>query len=55
MTPNEKAKELVDLFGKEYAMFCVNEVLQAIDWHDFEVPNELIEYYNNVKVEIEKL
>jgi hypothetical protein len=55
MTPKEKSKELVNLFGKEYAIFVVEEILQAVDWHDFEVPNELIEYYNNVKIEIEKL
>lgn len=65
MTPKEKAKELVDKFstvglqqreeGLECALIAVDEIIQAIDWHQFEVPNDQINYFLQVKQEIEKL
>ena len=67
MTPKEKAKELVDNFRnihEDYidsyqsipcAIIAVDEILQAIDWHEFEVPNKQLEYWQEVKQEIEAL
>ena len=70
MTPKEKAKELVRKYytwginkegqtlswaeSKECALIAIDEVINAIDWHDFETPNKEIEYYQEVKKEIEK-
>jgi len=70
MTAKEEAKKLVDkmyqahsssasditkYFAKKCALIAVDEILNAIDWHEFEVPNKEIEYWQEVKQEIEKL
>ena len=68
MTPKEKAKELYNLYrpkffgnsaykslSKQCAIIAVDEILLAIDWHEFEYPNEQFEYCHEVKEEIEKL
>ena len=65
MTSEEKAKELVDKFssvglqqrneGIACALIAVDEILEAIYWHNFEVPNDEIWYWQEVKQEIEKL
>lgn len=66
-TPKEKAEDLVNKYdetltylesktkAKQCAIIAVNEILQAIDWHEFETPNKEIEYWNQVKHEIENL
>jgi len=41
--------------AKQCALITVDEILDAINWHDFETPNKEIEYWNEVKTEIEKL
>lgn len=41
--------------AKVCALICVDEIINAIDWHEFETPNKEIEYWNEVKAEIEKL
>lgn len=71
MTPKEKAKELVDKYkplcagfsggkiNKEYskqaALIAVNIIKQAIDWHDYEFPNEEYNYWEQVEQEIQNL
>jgi hypothetical protein len=40
---------------KQCALIAVDEILKAIDWHEFEQPNKEYEYWNEVKQEIEKL
>lgn len=69
MTPKEKAQELVynimfkdtsfnrvdRLVAHKIALICVDEICEAINWHEFESPNKQWEYWNNVKQEIEKL
>lgn len=71
MTPKEKAIELVDKFmnlyegiqlglakkhwAKQSALIAVNEILDAIDWHNFEFPSKEFIYWQEVKREIEKL
>jgi hypothetical protein len=37
------------------ALVAVDEILDAIDWHAFETPNVEIKYWNEVKIEIEKM
>jgi len=65
-SPQEKAKELYfkmmeHSFGgdseqaKQCALIAVDEILKAIDWHEFEVPNDQLNYWQQVKQEIEKL
>lgn len=41
--------------SKQCALKEVVEILEAIDWHEFETPNKDIEYWQQVKSEIEKL
>ena len=63
MTPKEKAKELVNKMAfevcitdaKQCALIAVNEIKEAIFWHPFESPNFELEYWQEVKQEIEKL
>ena len=38
---------------KQCALICVDEILSAIDWHEFETPNKELEYWQKVKTEIE--
>ena len=66
-TPKEQAKELVDKMwniderygsigfheAKQCALVAVDEILNVIDWHEFEVPNDQLEYWLEVKQEIE--
>lgn len=40
---------------KDCAKVTINEICEAINWHEFEVPNEEIDYWNEVKEEINKL
>jgi hypothetical protein len=60
MTPNEKAKELVEkfiqtngnsFFAKECALIAVDEILKVA----FYANNEIYEHYMQVKIEIDKL
>ena len=64
MTPNEKAVQLYRYYidytqghynCKQCCLIAVGEILEAIDWHNFEVPNDEIWYWQEVKQEIEKL
>jgi hypothetical protein len=70
MTPKEKAKELIEgmylatqeegIYGdlgiaKDCALIAVEEIKEAIFWHPFESPNFELEYWQEVKQEIEKL
>ena len=70
MTPKEKAKELVDKFvsldhdvfcsvnypySKQCALIAVKEIKEAIDWHEYEYPNETFDYWEQVEKEIQNL
>lgn len=60
ISPQEKAYQIKERFhsaltSKECALGAVDEILDAIDWHKFEVPNDQIEYWLEVQKEIEKL
>jgi hypothetical protein len=62
MTPQEKAKELIRQFYsvgavecKQCALIAVDEICEAINWHEFQVPNEEFNYWNRVKLEIQRL
>ena len=64
MTPKEKAEEQIDkftqtngnaFFAKECALIAVDEIIDAIDWHEYEVPNDQLKFWFEVKREIEKL
>jgi len=37
------------------ALICVNEIIEAIEWHEYETPNKEIKFWQEVKTEIEKL
>lgn len=41
--------------AKQCALIAVDEIISAIDWHEFETPNKEIEYWQEVKTEIQKL
>ena len=70
MTPKEKADDLfqkllpyidgscteeIKYNTKQCALIAVDEIIDAVDWHEFEVPNDVLHYYFEVKKEIEKL
>ena len=65
MTAKEKAIQLVEQFslvglqqreeGIACALIAVDEILLAIDWHEYEYPNEQFEYWHEVRTEIENL
>ena len=60
MTPYERALQLKESFNhalttRDCAMVCVDEIIDAIDWHEFEVPNERLNYWQQVKEEIKQL
>lgn len=46
-TPSDVARLL--------ALRCVDEIIIAIDWHEFETPNLQFYYWEKVKTEIQKL
>jgi hypothetical protein len=37
------------------ALVAVNEIIQAIDWHEYETPNKELNYWLEVRKEIKKL
>lgn len=41
--------------AKQCALVAVDQIIDAIDWHKFEVPNDQLTYWHKVKQEIEKL
>jgi hypothetical protein len=58
--PKDKARELVEGFAdaltlKDCATFLVNEIIDAIDWHEFETPNKELNYWLDVRKHIKKL
>jgi len=67
MDPKEKALELVQKYfksnhqpygfkdAKQCALIAVEEIKEAIFWHPYESPNFELEYWKEVKQEIEKL
>lgn len=59
-TPKEKAREMIESFTdaltlKDCAVVAVNEIIDAIDWHEFETPNKELNYWLDVRKEIKKL
>jgi hypothetical protein len=67
MTPKEKANELIEAMAfncrecdyeakaKQCALIAVEQIKEAIFWHPYESPNFELEYWQEVKQEIEKL
>jgi len=47
--------KLVKADAKHCALIAVEEIKEAIFWHPFESPNFELEYWQEVKQEIEKL
>jgi len=41
--------------AKQCALIAVDEIIEAIHWHEFETPNKELEYWQEVKQEIQKL
>lgn len=39
----------------ECAKIAVDEIIEAIDWHEFETPNKELEYWQEVKNELNKM
>jgi hypothetical protein len=40
---------------KQCALIAINEIVEAIEWHEYETPNKEIRFWMEVKQEIEKL
>jgi len=41
--------------SKRCALIAVDEIIDAIDWHEFETPNKEINYWLDVRKEINNL
>jgi hypothetical protein len=41
--------------AKQCALKVVDEIIDAIDWHEFEYPNKEFYYWQEVKTEIQNL
>ena len=63
MTAKEKAIKLLDrfiqvngnsFFAKQCALVAIDEICEAINWHELEVPNKEWNYWNDVKLEVER-
>jgi hypothetical protein len=70
MSPKEKAKDLFEKFlktdkkdnysfvgnevAKECALIAIDEIFEAINWHELEPPNKEWDYWNDVKIEVER-
>lgn len=37
------------------ALIACDEIIEAIDWHEFETPNKEFEYWQEVKNELQKM
>lgn len=48
-------KETILRVAKKCALLITDEIIDAIDWHEYEVPNDQLKYWFEVKQEIEKL
>ena len=69
MTPNEKALFMMalfqtihhptidcdNMFAKECAKRAIDVIIDAIDWHEYEVPNEQLHFWHEVKKELEAI
>lgn len=44
---------LVEEQARDIALIFIDEILNAIDWHKFETPNNEINYWQEVKKELE--
>ena len=40
--------------AKQCALVACNEIIDAIDWHEFETPNKQLNYWLDVRKELEK-
>jgi hypothetical protein len=52
---SEKMLRVFKIKAKNCALIAVDEIKEAIFWHPFESPNFELEYWQEVKQEIEKL
>ena len=52
---SNSASDITLYFAKQCALVAVDEILDAVDWHEFETPNQQYWYWDAVKKEIEKL
>ena len=46
---------IVEEISQECALIAVDEIIDAIDWHEYEVPNDQLNFWFEVKREIENL
>jgi hypothetical protein len=54
-TPINKTKSwCYSRHAKNCALVVVDEIMDVIDWHEFETPKEELHYWNKVKEEINK-
>jgi len=53
-----QVNELVDgiriRLAKECALIAIDEICEAINWHELEPPNKEWDYWKDVKLEIER-
>jgi hypothetical protein len=47
--------KLSESLAKKCALIAIDEICEAINWHEFQTPNEEFNYWNRVKLEIQRL
>lgn len=53
MTDEELIQERI--IAKRSALICINEIIDAIDWHEFETPNKEINFWLDVRKELNSI
>lgn len=50
---NYNLEDMNIFIAKKCAIIAIEEICDAINWHEFEPPNEEWDYWNKVKLEVE--
>lgn len=49
----QKNRDHIRIKAKECSLIAVDLILNSIDWHEFETPNNEIQFWNEVRTEIQ--
>ena len=55
MLTNHEYPEQILSQAKKVSLIAIDEICEAINWHEFESPNEQWDYWNEVKIEVDNL
>ena len=52
---NYNLEDMNVFIAKGIALICINEIIDAIDWHEFETPNKEINFWLDVRKELNQM